>query len=226
MPAYRGRGIGKELTRLMLEELQDYYMIDVCCDADVAPFYGKLGFARVEGMIWRNYEGGYLVQCPKVKQPNIINVDDNLRLRAYDGNYEQAIAWYQDETVYYNSEGITNPVHIPDRAYVRRMYEYLCNHGELYFIEVLRDGKFVPIGDVTLKDENLPIVIGVAEYRGLGIGTKVMKAILQRAKKIGIEKIHGSIIFEHNIASQKLHEALGFRCVEIRGKERIYELKL
>jgi len=26
------------------------------------------------------------------KQPNIIDIDDNLRLRAYDGNYQQAVA--------------------------------------------------------------------------------------------------------------------------------------
>ena len=128
--------------------------------------------------------------------------------------------------VYYNSEGIDDPADIPDERYVRDMYEYLSNHGELYFIEVLEDGKFIAIGDVTLKAENIPIVIGVSRYRGVGIGTKVMRAILQRAKEIGITKIHGSTIYDYNIASQRLHESFGFKCVETKGNARIYELEL
>ena len=159
-------------------------------------------------------------------QPSILNIDSRIRLRAYDGDHQVAIPWYQDETVYYNSEGIFGSADIPDAEYVRGMYEYLSTHGELYFIEILEDGEFMPIGDVTLKAENPPIVIGVPKYRGVGIGTKVMKAILRRAKEIGITKIYGSTIYDYNIASQRLHETLGFECVEVRGNERIYELEL
>lgn len=106
------------------------------------------------------------------------------------------------------------------------MYEYLSTHGELYFIEILEDGKFTAIGDVTLKAQNLPIVIGLAKYRGVGIGTLVMRAILRRAKEIGITKIYSSVIYDYNTASCRLHESLGFKCVETRGNERIYELVL
>lgn len=164
---------------------------------------------------------------PNIKdQPRIIDVDVGIRLKAYDGNYQLAVPWYQDETVYHNSEGITDSAKIPDKDYVRGMYEYLSNHGELCFIEVLENGKFVPIGDVTLKAENPPIVIGVPKYRGMGIGKRVMKEILRRAKENCITRIYGSTIYDYNIASQKLHESLGFRCVEVRGNERIYELEL
>ena len=161
-----------------------------------------------------------------LKQPEIITIDTNLRLRAYDGNFQIAIPWYQDQTVYYNSEGIEDPAKIPDEDYVRRMYEYLDKHGELYFIEVLEGGRFVPIGDVTLKEENLPIVIGVSKYRGQGIGKKVMKTILRRAKEVGFKKIYGSAVYDYNIVSQRLHESLGYTCVEVTDKERVYELDL
>lgn len=60
----------------------------------------------------------------KREQPAVIPIDDTLRLRAYDGNYRQALPWYQDPTVYYNSEGITDPAQMPDEEYVRRMFDY------------------------------------------------------------------------------------------------------
>lgn len=159
-------------------------------------------------------------------QPQIINIDNEVRLRAYDGSYKQAIPWYQDEFVYYNSEGITDTSKIPDESYVKRMYEYLYNNGELYFIEVFENGEYIPIGDVTIKEQNPPIAIGAAKYRGMGIGTKVMKTIIKRGKEIGITKFHGTTIYDYNIASQRMHESLGYKCVEVRGKERIYELEL
>ncbi len=159
-------------------------------------------------------------------QPEVIYIDDDLRLRAYDGDCRQAVAWYQDEVVYRNSEGITDPSKIPDEDYVRRMYAHLSEVGECYFIEVLRDGKYVPIGDVTVKEENPPIVIGVAEYRGVGIGKKVMKAIIERARELGINRFRGVTIYDYNIASRRLYESVGFTCAYVRGNTRIYELDL
>ena len=34
LPAYRDRGIGAELVRRLLGQLDDLYMVDLCCDAD------------------------------------------------------------------------------------------------------------------------------------------------------------------------------------------------
>ncbi len=161
-----------------------------------------------------------------VIQPEILSIEPALRLRKYDGNFEIAVPWYQDPVVYYNSEGIEDPEKIPGRDYVQGMYQYLSEHGECYWIEVLEDGAFVPIGDVTLKEENPPIAIGVGKYRGIGIGTKVMQAIINRARELGIPKLYGSKVYTYNIVSQKMHEALGFRCVGVNGRERSYELDL
>lgn len=188
-------------------------------NSEAIEFYRQMGFTDYLVNMCRDINQGGI-------QPKILPIDEGLRLRAYDGNYLQALPWYLDEYVYRNSEGITDPEQMPNADYVRRMYEYLAEHGELYFIEVLEDGEFVAIGDVTLKEENLPITIGIAHYRGRGIGKKVMRAILTRAKELGIAKIYGSGVYDYNVASQRLHEALGFKCVAVEGNQKIYELEL
>ena len=40
----------------MFDQLQHIYMIDLICDADVQPFYDRLGMMRYTGMIKRNYD--------------------------------------------------------------------------------------------------------------------------------------------------------------------------
>lgn len=53
LPSHRRSGIGSELVRRVLAELGPIYGVDVCCDDDVVPFYDRLGFARVNGMVLR-----------------------------------------------------------------------------------------------------------------------------------------------------------------------------
>jgi GNAT superfamily N-acetyltransferase len=59
---HRGRGIGTELVRRVLDRLDGCYMIDVVCDADVAPFYERLGMQRLTGMVQRNRHAAVLTQ--------------------------------------------------------------------------------------------------------------------------------------------------------------------
>jgi ribosomal protein S18 acetylase RimI-like enzyme len=56
LPAYRGRGIGSELARRMIERLEGLYMIDLLCDPAAQPFYARLGMRPAVGMMTRNYE--------------------------------------------------------------------------------------------------------------------------------------------------------------------------
>ena len=161
-----------------------------------------------------------------IKQPNIINIDETLRLRAYDGNFEVAVPWYQDPVVYYFSESITDPAKMPDADYVKGMFEYMEKRCESYFIEVKENGKFIPVGDIHLKEPHPPIVIGVTKYRGVGIGKKVMRAMIARAKEIGIKKFSTDDvgILEDNIVSRKMVEALGFTLVGKIESGLVYEL--
>jgi len=56
LPAYRGRGIGSELVRRVLDTLRDHYMVDVVCDPDVVPFYQRLGLRAATGASVRRFE--------------------------------------------------------------------------------------------------------------------------------------------------------------------------
>ena len=55
LPEYRGRGIGTDLMRRMLDKLSHLYMIDLLCDEDLQPFYARLGMRGSRGMMVRNY---------------------------------------------------------------------------------------------------------------------------------------------------------------------------
>ena len=163
-----------------------------------------------------------------IVQPEMIDIDENLRLRKYDGNYLTGLPWYQNEVVYYNSEGITDKNKIPDENYVKGMYSWFETNGrsEMYFIEVRENNTFVPIGDAALQEENLPIVIGVDRYRGAGIGKKVLNALINRARELGFKRLYGVKIFTYNKASQGLYSSCGFKRVGEENGSYIYELEL
>ena len=56
LPEYQHSGIGSELMKRMLKLTKDYYMVDLCCDESLTPFYEKLGMKKTAGMIKRNYD--------------------------------------------------------------------------------------------------------------------------------------------------------------------------
>ena len=56
LPAYQDRGIGSELMRRILEQLDDLYMVDVLCDAELQAYYARFGMQRAVGMCIRRYE--------------------------------------------------------------------------------------------------------------------------------------------------------------------------
>ena len=74
-----------------------------------------------------------------IEQPIIIEIDDNLWLIKYNGDYEEALIGYQDPYVYQNSEGIFDDTKKPDLEYIKWMFKWLNNNGELYYIQV-KDG--------------------------------------------------------------------------------------
>ena len=160
------------------------------------------------------------------EQPEIIGINASLRLRKYDGRFDLFLPGYQNPVVYQNSEGIFDESRIPDLDYVKRMCTYLAKVGELYYIEEKEQDAYIPIGDVTIKEENPPIAIWVDTCRGKGVGKLVMQAVIDRLKKLGFAKITGSTVYQWNTASQKLHEGLGFRKVSENEKEIIYEREL
>lgn len=147
-----------------------------------------------------------------IEQPEIINITNELRLRKFDDKYYFALAWYQDEETVKLVDGLDAEKY--DYDTLRRMYEYLNNIGELYFIEVLENNDFIPVGDVTFSKDDMPIVIGNKNYRGQGIGKKVIEALIERARNLGYQELKVNEIYNYNIASQKLFESCGFKKAE------------
>lgn len=50
LPAWQGRGLGKELLRRAIEAVPAAYSVDLVCDEDIAPFYESQGWTRLTGM--------------------------------------------------------------------------------------------------------------------------------------------------------------------------------
>ena len=158
-----------------------------------------------------------------VTQPELIPIGDSLRLRKFDGDYDLALPWYQDRETVLLVDGKEDP-YTPAR--IKRMYDYLGEHGELYWIEAWTENGFRPIGDVTFWQEDMPIVIGEKAFRGKGIGRKVVAALCRRARELGYERIYVDEIYDFNIGSKRCFESVGFAPYEKTEKGARYVLKL
>ena len=156
-----------------------------------------------------------------IEQPEIFQIDDTLRLRKYDGVHDFALEWYKDEETVYLVDGKRDPYTMPR---LKGMYEYLNNAGELYFIEVLENDTYKPIGDVTFWQEDMPIVIGDPNYRGKGIGRRVILALIQRGKMLGYDRLEVGEIYDWNEGSRRCFESVGFTAY--RKTEKGYSYRM
>ena len=87
-----------------------------------------------------------------IVQPEILKINDTLRLRKFDGIYDFAFDWYQDEETVYLVDGVRKKY---SQETLKCMYEYLDKQGELYFIEILENDVFKQIGDVTFWQNDM-----------------------------------------------------------------------
>ena len=158
-----------------------------------------------------------------IEQPALIRIDESLRLRKYDGVYDFALTWYQDEDTVWLVDGNRNP-YTPER--LAGMYRYLNEAGELYFIEVLENEGYKPIGDVTFWQEDMPIVIGEPTFRGKGIGRKVIAALIQRGRTLGYDHLEVGEIYDWNEGSRRCFESVGFTLYEKTEKGHSYRMSL
>lgn len=157
-----------------------------------------------------------------ITQPDLIPINNTLRLRRYDGIHGFALEWYQDIEMVWMVDGDRDP-YTPEL--LSKMYTWLNNAGELYFIEVLED-TWKPIGDVTFWQEDLPIVIGDPRYRGQGIGSRVISALIERGRSLGYDHLEVEDIYDWNKPSRRCFEKLGFRAYKKTEKGASYILRL
>ncbi len=158
-----------------------------------------------------------------IVQPEIIWIDESLRLRKYDGAHDFALAWYQDEETVWLVDGNRN-LYTAER--LGGMYRYLNDAGQLYFIEILENGTFRPIGDVTFWQEDMPIVIGDRSCRGKKIGRRVISALVERGKELGYRYLEIGEIYDWNGGSRRCFESVGFSAYEKTEKGAKYRLPL
>ncbi|MGN1128100.1 MAG: 3-ketoacyl-ACP reductase [Candidatus Flemingiibacterium sp.] len=156
-------------------------------------------------------------------QPEILRIDDTLRLRRFDEICPESRVWYSDPETVWLVDGVREPY---DEEKLSRMYTYLDRHYELYWIE-LDDGRgFRPIGDVAFGEDDLPIVIGDPDCRRRGIGKKVVKRLIERGRELGYGSLRVREIYDWNKASRALFESCGFREYEKTEKGSGYRLEL
>lgn len=158
-----------------------------------------------------------------VTQPEVLEIDELLRLRKYDGRHDFALPWYQDEALVWLVDGDRR---LYDAALLKKMYDYLEGQGELYWIEVRQGDSWRPVGDVTFWQDDMPIVIGEAAYRGCGVGSKVIARLIQRGRELGYDHLCVEEIYEWNEASRRCFEKQGFVAGEKTEKGRGYRLVL
>jgi RimJ/RimL family protein N-acetyltransferase len=149
-------------------------------------------------------------------QPDIILINDTIRIsKAIKNQWSLALKWYQNPLIMYYSEGNKDISY--NMEDINRMYTYLSGVGELYFIEIYDGDSWRAIGDVTLSEQNLPLIIGEEEYWGKGIGKEVIQKLIERAREIGLKSITVPEIYHYNERSIKLFMSLGF--IEISNDE-------
>ena len=158
-----------------------------------------------------------------IDQPLIIWIDDELRLRKLDASCDFALAWYQDPETVWLVDGVRIPYTMEQ---LRRMYAYLAQKGEVYFIEVRENHAFRPIGDVTFWQMDMPIVIGERTCRGRGIGGKVIGALVERGRALGYRELIVREIYAYNTVSRACFEKAGFRVCEATERGARFRLAL
>ena len=160
---------------------------------------------------------------PGISQPEILPVTEALRLRKFDGIYDFALSWYQDPELVWLVDGKREPYTMEK---LERMYRYLDSRGELYFVEVRKNGIWNPIGDVTFWQKDMPIVIGDPNYRGKGIGRRVILALIKRGKILGYDHLEVGEIYDWNEGSRRCFESVGFTPYEKTEKGHSYQMSL
>ncbi|HFU4117616.1 TPA: GNAT family N-acetyltransferase [Streptococcus suis] len=156
-----------------------------------------------------------------VEQAAVLEIDNQIRLRRYDGIHDFAFEWHQDLELVWLIDGDQERY---SQDLLDRMYDYLSNNGECYFIEIFEDDQFFPIGDVTLFADDFAIAIGDKRYWKKGIGTKVLQRMIERAREAGLEEILVEEIYDWNLGSRKLFEKCGFEAVEKKKNGWSYRL--
>jgi len=228
LKSHQGLGIGSKLLQYAegyARKKSKKYMTVKTLSADHSDpnykktrhFYQQKGYEHLEVFktLWDEYNPCLLMI--KSLHHSILEISDTLRLRpVHKSDYKTAVEWYSNENILWYSENRKEPYNMNE---ITKMYDYLSKNDVLYFIEIF-DSYWKPIGDVTLSRDRMPMVI-CPSYQGKGIGSQVLKFLLNHAKTIGYECIKLSGIYLYNDKSLATYKKQGF--IEThRDEQKIY----
>ena len=130
-------------------------------------------------------------------------VDEEIRLIPYYRNDAVSLPWYQDPDVCRQVDNRDTPY---DAELLHSMYDYLCAHGDCYYIEY----NGVLIGDVSLRDSGEIAIVICKEYQNKHIGRRCVIDMLMLAKEKEMAKVTANI-YSFNAQSRRMFLSVGFR---------------
>ena len=133
-------------------------------------------------------------------------VDYEIKLVPYYRNDEVSLVWYQDLDVCKQVDNRDEPY---DLELLHSMYDYLCTHGDCYYIEY----NGVLVGDVSLRDNGEIAIVICKEYQNRHIGRRCVNEIIISAKEKGMNKVRANI-YSFNKQSQKMFKSIGFDSIK------------
>lgn len=183
LPEQQGRGIGSELVRRLLAQLDDLYAVDLLCDAEVQPFYARLGMQPAQGMLLRRYDRQAGERLPPSFQIQPLN-------RAHQRRAADRIArnWGSELVVVHGQ--IFRPAELPG-------FVAVAGDEWLGLLTYHSDGDSCEI--VTL-DTNCP---------NQGIGTALIEAVRRTAQQAGCRRLW-LVTTNDNTAALRFYQRRGF----------------
>jgi N-acetylglutamate synthase and related acetyltransferases len=196
LPAYRHQGIGSQLIRRMIAELKSFYMVDLICDADLKPFYEKVGMIALTGMALRNYDHQNCAE-PNSASPII--------LRPYSAQYASDCAALLD--------ALPDWFGIPEAN-----AEYLAGLAQLPSWVAIREGKAVAA--ISLQ-QHFPTAFEITfmavhpDYHRQGFGSALVKHVESEARRLGGHWLHVKTLSPSHpdpfyARTREFYAALGF----------------
>ena len=134
---------------------------------------------------------------------NIRIVDAEITLVPYYPNYDTALAWYQDPEL---CRQVDNRDTVYDLDLLKRMYQYLDHHGDLFYIQY----RSQLCGDVCLQPSGEVNIVIAKPFQNQHIGRRVMQEIILLAKEKGMDQLHTQI-YSFNTQSQAMFQSIGFQ---------------
>lgn len=132
-------------------------------------------------------------------------VDKEIQLVQYYPNYKTTLMWYQDLDL---CKQVDNRETVYDLDLLKRMYKYLNQHGDLFYIKY----KNRLCGDVCLQPSGEVNIVISKPFQNKHIGRRVIIEIIKIAKEKNIQELHAEI-YSFNKQSQKMFQSIGFKKV-------------